>query len=78
MDKYPLYKITWEDACGGDGWVTKEDLDSYTPIFHQSVGYLVKETDTFMTICMSHDVKGNEFGAWLLIPKSYIKKKKKL
>jgi hypothetical protein len=67
-----LIKVVWLDAVGADGWITREDLEKEVPITHNSVGYLVKETDTFITITMSRDDKEESLGGWLLIPKKMI------
>ena len=73
-----LVLIDWIDAVGGDGWVTEEELQNQTPMLHHSVGYVVKDTKDHVTISMSYNEKKNNMGAWLLIPKKYIKKVKKL
>lgn len=66
-------QITWIDAIGDDGWVSLEDIKKEKPTEHHSVGFLCHETDEFMTISMSYDETEDNMGAWLLIPKPYIK-----
>ena len=79
MEKpYKLIEVKWLDACGSDGFVTEEELLKETPILHTSVGYVINDTKEAITITMSWDEKKTNLGAWLLIPKAYIKKLKKL
>jgi len=73
-----LVLIDWLDAVGQDGWITEKELITQTPVLHHSVGYLVKDDKDHVTITMSYDDKKESLGAWLLIPKKYIKKMKKL
>lgn len=73
-----LVQIIWNDACGQDGWVTERELLKQKPVVHNSVGYVVQDTKEHITITMSYDEDKDSLGAWLLIPKAYIKKIKKL
>lgn len=69
-----LITVVWIDAVGADGWITEKELLNETPTTHHSVGYLIKETKEYITITMSYDEEKESLGAWLLIPKLYIKK----
>lgn len=73
-----LVEIQWLDATGADGWTTEKSLLKETPAIHNSVGYVIKENKEHITITMSFDEERESLGAWLLIPKSFIKKIKKL
>lgn len=73
-----LVEIQWLDATGADGWTTEKSLLKETPAIHNSVGYVIKETKDHITITMSFDEERESLGAWLLIPKSFIKKIKKV
>lgn len=73
-----LVQVTWLDAIGDDGWLSLEKLKKEKPHEHNSVGYVAHETKEFITISMSYDKEEETMGAWLLIPKAYIKKIKKL
>lgn len=66
--------ITWIDAMGGDGWLSLQEIKSQKPCEHNSIGFLVHETDEFVTITMSSEVEEENMGAWLCIPRLYIKK----
>lgn len=69
----PRVLITWIDAIGDDGWVTLEELKKEKPHEHHSMGFLCHETAECMTISMSYDEEEKNMGAWLCIPKPYIK-----
>lgn len=73
-----IIEVTWLDATGDYGWLTLEKLRKEKPIEHKSVGYLAHETKEFMTISMSYEPSEENMGAWLLIPRAYIKKITKL
>ena len=73
-----LVEVQWLDAVGSDGWTTEKSLQKETAVIHNSVGYVVQETDEHITITMSYDTEKENLGAWLLIPKPYIKKLKKI
>ena len=67
-----LVKIVWIDAIGQDGWTSINEVEKETPVFHNSVGYLVKETEGFVTITMSYSDDIDNLGAWVVIPKVMI------
>lgn len=69
----PPIKVTWIDAIGDDGWVTLEELRQQKPHEHHSIGFLAHETDECITIAMSYDAEESNMGAWLCIPRPYIK-----
>ena len=69
-----LVKLEWIDATGSDGWISKEDLEKELPGFHTTVGFVVKETEGFITITMNYDETKETFGAWMLVPKIMITK----
>jgi hypothetical protein len=69
-----LVKLEWIDATGSDGWISKEDLENELPGFHTTVGFVVKETEGFITITMNYDETKEMFGAWMLVPKIMITK----
>lgn len=44
--------VTWRDAGGEqEGWLEAKDIDDENPII-TSVGFVVKETDANLTLCM--------------------------
>jgi len=69
-----LVTVKWIDALGGDGFIEKSDLEKQTPVSHNSVGYVVKETDSFITLTMSYNDDMDNLGAWMLIPKIMVVK----
>ena len=51
--KYPIVKITWNDASSDDNeWKHEEDLDDNDELV-TTIGYLVKETKNFVWIASS-------------------------
>lgn len=73
---YPVEEIRWLDAVAKVDWLGKDTLPE--PAFVMTVGYLVKETDTYVVLSMSHgsaDCVGtpNEFGPVFTIPKGMIR-----
>lgn len=68
-----IVSITWIDAIGEDGWVDIEELKQQKPHEHHSIGFLAHETEECVTIAMSRDEEEGNMGAWLCIPKPYIK-----
>ena len=77
-DTLQLVTVQWADAVGADGWCTEKELLKQKPTVHNSVGYVIADTKEHLTITMSYDEDKESLGAWLLIPKTYIKKIKKL
>ena len=69
-----LVTVKWIDALGADGFIEKSDLEKEIPVIHNSVGYVVKETDSFITLTMSYNDDMDNLGAWLLIPKVMVVK----
>lgn len=76
----PLVFIEWDDASGSDGWIRAEKLiesdDKLARI--KTVGYLVHEDKDSITLTMAHDTTNNNFGAFMSVPKSCIRKRKKI
>jgi hypothetical protein len=73
MEKFKIILVTWIDCIGADGWLDIKELKEQKPHEHHSLGYLAHETDECITICMSYDEQEETMGAWLCIPKPYIK-----
>lgn len=74
-----LIYIRWEDATGSDGWIRADRLIEAEKLATiHTVGYLVHEDAISVTLSMAHDVSNNNFGAYMSIPKSCIKKRKTL
>jgi len=52
--KYPLISVVWEDSFGvTNSWEHIEDLDPLPQATCYSVGYLMEETDDYITIVQS-------------------------
>tara|TARA_X000000950_G_scaffold214758_1_gene258382 strand:+ start:3926 stop:4171 length:246 start_codon:yes stop_codon:yes gene_type:complete len=73
-----LVEIEWYDAFEmSAGWHTLNEVNKIKPPIMVSVGYLIKETDDFITICadINKDPKENDRGRCQTIPKNWIKRK---
>lgn len=78
-DKLKLVEVQWIDATGGgDNWISEKELLQEKACIHNSVGYVIEDTKEHLKITMSYDEERESLGGWLLIPKAYIKKLKKL
>jgi hypothetical protein len=63
--------IIWMDACADSGdWLSADDIETELMPIH-SIGYLVKQTDTCVTIAQSLDHEGKS-GERLTIPNECI------
>jgi len=71
-----LLEIIWTDACGGDGWIEQADLKKKELSIIVTVGFLVRETDKSITLTMCDDKDHEMYGAYMVIPKINIKKKR--
>ena len=71
-----LLEITWTDACGGDGWVEQDMLKKKELSTIVTVGFVVREIDKLITLTMCDDKDHEMFGAYMVIPKINIKKKR--
>lgn len=65
-------EIEWIDSHGavGENWYTKEEIDLLLPDgipLMKSIGYIYKETDTFITIIQTDG--STIYGAPMMIPK---------
>ena len=67
----PMVLLIWMDACADSGeWVSPKDIEQgWVPI--HSVGYLVKQTETSVTIAQSIDHEGKS-GERLTVPSDCI------
>jgi len=73
--KRKIVKIEWEDACSHNEDWWPEDKISNEGITTESIGFIVKENKTHITIANSfNDVE--LYNGILTIPKKYIKKKR--
>lgn len=75
---YKIIYVKWEDAVGADGWTNMDYVQRQALTTIETVGFLVKETDKFLTVIHSVDEENSNSGAWMTIPKTQIKKRKYL
>lgn len=76
--KRKLLYVLWEDACSmsGGGWHSMEDLENMSPLPIHTIGWLVKETKTYLVLASHLDGGGFTGSGDLCVPKAWIKKKK--
>lgn len=68
-------KITWNDACGSDGY-TKDGNDIPRSMILETVGHIVKEDKHGVIVAQDYITGENpRFRQTLSIPKAYIVKK---
>lgn len=76
----PLYLIEWDDAASNNkAWFSPDDADEWasTGFPCATVGFIVKETEEAITVCMSLAETGARGGLWQ-VPKGMIKRKKRI
>ena len=75
--KYQLVQVDWTDAVGADGWEELENIIDTELSVHKTVGFLLKEHKDRLIVTMSYDEVNEQLGAYLVIPKVNILKRKK-
>lgn len=72
----PLLLVDWIDITGNDEkpWMTLEEAQAFTPAPMTTVGFLIRETPDFLTLCST--LGQEEAGNLNCIPKGCIKSKK--
>ena len=71
MTTQPMIHIVWMDACADSGdWLAAHDIELGLVPIH-SIGYLIKQTDTSVTIAQSIDHEGKS-GERLTVPSECI------
>lgn len=61
--------VVWIDATATASWLEKDD-ESLKPHYCSSVGYLIKETDTYITLACT--ISESQCNAAMSIPKPWI------
>ena len=72
-----MIHVVWEDIFEmGAGWHSKADVDKHKPIACESIGWVHKITDKYLTIIgdKSIDGKDREYGRIQSIPNATITK----
>lgn len=73
---HKIIYIEWQDAVGADGWSRMTNIEKEGLAVIKTVGFLLKETKEAVTVLHSVDISNNQSGAWMVIPKAQIKKRK--
>ena len=76
-----LLLVEWLDHCSRDGWNSLEEAGGMTPVTIITVGWVVKETETFLTLAGTADYSNDDdvhFNSLFLIVKSCITSRKEI
>lgn len=73
-----IIHIVWRDACGDDGWASREQVEKEELVRIETVGFLVRESKEAYTLTMANDHSNEKVGAFMVIPKVNIIKRKYL
>ena len=72
-----ILSIEWLDAqSNGETWSSIKDAQKEKISLALTVGYLIAETEESITLSLSLDNENNMCGAYMVIPKINIKKKR--
>jgi len=74
--RYPIKTIYWVDANAGAGWNNREEAAKEHLSHCATTGYVIKDTDEFITLAVSICSEGGYNGV-MNIPKVWIKGDKK-
>jgi len=72
-----LFIVTWEDIISRADWLDEAEVDSAVPETCLTVGWIIRDSPKQIIIADSVTVSG-DWGGITVIPKSVIKKKKKV
>lgn len=74
----PLIVLEWIDITGNDEkpWMTLEEAQAFTPAPMTTVGFLIRETSEFITLCST--IGQDDAGNLNCIPKGCIRSQKTL
>lgn len=73
--KTKAYKIDWIDSFTTHGWRHPDSID-FSNCKCQTIGYYVREDNKSITLAQNKGVDDKDFGDYMTIPKSVIKKKR--
>lgn len=68
---YPLVLVIWHDAVSSDEWTDIGELDYECAMIH-SVGYLIKENESEITIAQNLDLSNKACSMTMTIPMMWI------
>jgi len=71
MDDFPMVRIKWVDAVDVTDWVSIESVDPVCPII-VSLGFLIKDCDTGLSIAMNLDHDDGKVSMVLTIPNHWV------
>ncbi len=76
---YSIARIVWLDAQGEDGWKSLQEVKDGPHLAQiDSVGFVIREDDTSITLALAIDTTNENSGAYMTIPKSCIQLRTKV
>ena len=75
--KYKLVHISWFDAISTDDWMMADDIEEALPEI-QTVGYLIRETETLFIVAQNVDFKNDSISMTMTIPKVWCVKMREI
>lgn len=78
MKKTKLVYVTWNDATGHTqgSWDSVRDVEEWKPMVVHSIGWIIADTDTHITIAGTYTDDKKDCSAAHCIPKAMIIKKR--
>jgi len=74
-----IVKIQWVDSCSGlESWRFIEDITPLIPLKVTTVGIVIDENDTSITVAQSITENEKQINGWITIPKVCIEKLEEL
>lgn len=67
---YPLVYLVWYDAVSSDSWIEVNEIPTIPPI--HTVGFMVGEDDTSITLAMNADISNHHVSMTMTIPLAWI------
>lgn len=71
MSKYEPVLVKWYDAQSHDDWIDIESAGDELPLI-QTLGYLLKETETEIIVAMQLDLKNEQTSMIMTIPNLWV------
>ena len=56
--KHKLVRVTWLDSASQSGWHSLRRATAMRPAVIESVGYLIKDTEDYLILASTIDIKG--------------------
>lgn len=70
--------VTWGDAYSEDSWLDPEEAAVEPHILAHSLGFVVKESSTSLTLCLNRFASKDSISCIMTIPKGMIIKRQRI